>query len=268
MVTTLIRLMSLLGLNSIPALGWFGGAWSEGTVMAIYWCESILMTLFIGLRILLHRIFTGKAGHLRPPSGLSINRRANAPAPKPGPNRFLSDYLTIMLAFLTIQGLFVFGLLMIFLPSIEGMETAALQPEHLRLGLAGIAALLLFAFLIDLPTLKQRPFAWIRGMTEHSTGRVIVFQFTILIGLPAMAFYDQPRLFFAVFIALKILLDVSIYLPRYEPKDPPAWLCRLMDRIPPPPGIEAQPGGFAAYWRRDAQEQRELQARDEIGVSP
>ncbi|HMO52641.1 MAG TPA: DUF6498-containing protein [Kiritimatiellia bacterium] len=258
----LTRILVLLGLNSIPALGWFGVGWSEGTLLAVYWCESIMLVALVSARIVLHRTKTRTAGHWRVHTQLMDKHGKPVAPPKPGPNRFLASYVGVMIPFLLVQGL-VLGGLLVMLPGMDGMADTAVNRHDVLRGVIGMAGFLVLGFLMDIPRIGEKPFAWIRTMSQHAQGRLLVFQFSILIGLPLMSFTDQPRLFFSVFVILKTWLDFSIYLPSLEPKEAPKWLCRLMDKIPGPAGAETRPGGFAAFWRRDIAEQQELAALDE-----
>ncbi len=261
-IDLIIRVLSIFGLNSIPLLGWFGGEWSEGTVLAVYLLETLLMIFFIGVRIFLHRRMTGKSGHLRSPGSASVIDRLNE-SKNSDPNHFLLSYLKIMIPFVLVQGFLITIILYVF-SDMEGMEDTAVSFDDLVKGISGMTFFLGLYFILDLIKLREMPFAWMKSVTEHSMGRVMVFQFAILVGLPLMAFMDQPRVFFMIFVGLKTLLDFSIYLPAYDPKEPPRWLCYLMDKIPGSGAGENGSGGFAAYWRADVEMQRELRAIDEL----
>src|SRR5947209_7450062 len=59
---SLTSLLTALGLNAIPAFGWFVADWSAGTILVLYWLETLIGTMFVALRIVLHR-------HVRPSKG-------------------------------------------------------------------------------------------------------------------------------------------------------------------------------------------------------
>jgi hypothetical protein len=61
---TLLHVAQLAGLNAVPVLGVLGGAWSSATALALYWCETVLLSMLIAVRIELHRHATHKRGHL------------------------------------------------------------------------------------------------------------------------------------------------------------------------------------------------------------
>jgi len=261
----LARIFQILGLNGVPALGWFGAGWSEGTVIVVYWVESVLMSLLISLRILLHQRFTMKSGHFRPRNfrvGEIPQKGHSEPLRR---SNFFHGYLGIALPFFLVQGLML-GVVLLLLAQRDDFAGLSVSLDQVSKGLAGVSVFLIFGFLLDLFSLKKRPFAWIRAMSDNSLGRVFIFQFTILAGLPLMAWFDQPRLLFSVFLVLKTMIDVGVYLPSCSPKEPPVWLCRLMDRIPDQSQTPS-PGKFADYWKRDVEELAVQEAMNEEVVS-
>jgi hypothetical protein len=56
-------LLTALGLNAVPAFGWFAGNWSAGTILVLYWLETLIGTLFVAGRIMLHRRVRPSKGH-------------------------------------------------------------------------------------------------------------------------------------------------------------------------------------------------------------
>lgn len=84
-------LLTALGLNAIPAAGWFFGDWSAGTTLILYWFETLLGTLLVAARILLHR-------RLRPSKGHS-NYQAPQTKGTPGQGSYLSAFLVPALVF-------------------------------------------------------------------------------------------------------------------------------------------------------------------------
>src|SRR3954468_19537621 len=56
-------LLTALGLNAVPALGWFVGDWSAGTMLVLYWLETLIGILFLAARIILHRRLRPSKGH-------------------------------------------------------------------------------------------------------------------------------------------------------------------------------------------------------------
>jgi len=254
--------LTVIGLNAVPVWGWFTQGWNLGTTLAIYWCETVLSGLLIALRIWVHRRLTRKKGHFRSQVGgtVTVNKR---PAAKVIDD-FLVEFLVVILGFSFVQGIFIFVLVALLIPKLAG-PAAAPNLANFRVGLTGVTLFLVVSFLLDLGSIRYRPFSWIRDMAGSAIGRVLVIQFAILIGLPAMAFLNQPRAVFAVFAFLKFLGDLGAYIPQSDSKDePPAWLANLASRFP-----GAKPGEFSEYWRNEqAKEQKQREEDEEVLAGP
>ncbi len=63
----IVRLLQVVGVNSVPAFGVFAAGWTATTALALYWCENVLVILLVGLRLWLHRRSTHKRGHWEAP---------------------------------------------------------------------------------------------------------------------------------------------------------------------------------------------------------
>jgi hypothetical protein len=68
----------------------------------------------------------------------------------------------------------------------------------------------------------------------------------------------QRRTFFSVFVWLKTLADIATMLPQWNPRQPPRWLARVMNRIGNQKGER-----FEDYWRRTRAEEDTQAASDE-----
>jgi len=216
-------LLTAIGLNAIPAAGWFVGDWSAGTMLVLYWMETLIGTLLLACLILLHRRLLPCKGHW--------NYQAPQDQTPQAGNRstYLSAFLVPALAFTFVHG--------IFLVALGGMMIAhhlspevRIESDHLLLWLIGIAIIQTIDFLLDLMWLRTRPFAWIERLGQLTLSRVIVIHLTIIGGMAAVMFTGANRHFFGVFIFLKTMLNCSLVLPQYDPKTPPAWLSNLMNR--------------------------------------
>jgi hypothetical protein len=104
-------------------------------------------------------------------------------------------------------------------------------------GLAATTMFLCLGFLIDLKSLRQRPFAWIRNMSHAVLWRVFLVQIVIICGVVGFAWFGLPRITLITFVALKLYTDATSQLPQYDPADAPAWMVWLFGN------------GFAQYWR-------------------
>lgn len=240
-------LVTALGINAIPAAGWFFADWSAATTLVVYWLETLIGTLLVGVRILLHRRIRPSQGHwdYQAPPGHETTKTSR------GPSTYLTSFLVPALVFTFAHGVFlgVFGL--IVLSKTYSAETA-IDRNHLLAGLIGILVFQIFDFLVDVISLRTLPFAWIERLGQISLSRVIVIQLTIIGGMAAVLLTGADRHFFGVFIFLKTMLNLSLVTPQWKPKTPPAWLSNLMDRIK---SKEHKDIPFAEYWQKtDAQE--------------
>jgi hypothetical protein len=239
-------LITALGLNAIPALGWFFGEWSAGTMLVLYWLETLIGTLLVGIRILLHRRFRPSKGHwnYQAPQGEEQHTT--------GRSTYLSAFLVPALVFTFAHGFFlaVLGGMMVAKKTLT--QEIRIEPENLLAGLIGILIFQLIDFVADLIWLRTRPFAWIERLGQISLSRVIVIHLTIIGGMAAVMFTGANRDFFGVFIFLKTMLNLSLVTPQWKPKTPPVWLSKIMDRIGSP---KYKNTSFAEYWvKTDDQE--------------
>jgi hypothetical protein len=248
-------ILTALGLNAIPAAGWFFAEWSAATTLVVYWLETLIGSLLVGLRILLHR-------RVRPSQGHWIYEAPKSHEHKPQASHRSSSYLTAFLVpalvFTLAHGVFLaaFGAIVF---------SKSLSPETKidgRSVLAGLIGILIFQaidFVADLIWLRTRPFRWIERLGEINLGRVIVIQLTIIGGMAAVIFTGADRNFFGVFIFLKTMLNASLVLPQYNPATPPAWLSNLMDRIKP----SKEDGTFAEFWKKTDEQEASRIVRNE-----
>ena len=237
--------LTALGLNAIPAAGWFVGQWSAGTMLVIYWLETLIGTLLVAVRIVLHRRVVPAQGHW----AYEAPKGAEGQAGSHG-STYLTAFLVPSLVFTAAHGVFLAVLGLIVFSKTHSPE-GHIAPDHLLAGLIGIAIFQTIDFVADLIWLRTRPFAWIERLGQISLSRVIVIHLTIIGGMAVVMFTGANRHFFGVFIFLKTLLNFSLITPQYKPKTPPAWLSNVMDRIKP----SKEDGTFAEYWvKTDEQE--------------
>jgi Family of unknown function (DUF6498) len=246
-------LITALGLNAVPAAGWFLGDWSAGTTLVLYWLETLIGTLLVGCRIALHRRLPPSKGHW---NYLAPQKQEQATGSR---STYLSAFLVPALTFTFVHG--------IFLAALGGMmisknltPEARIEGEHLLIGLMGIAIFQGADFFFDLIWLKTRPFAWIERLGQETLSRVIVIHLTIVGGMAAVMFTGANRHFFGVFIFLKTLLNCSLVLPQWQPKTPPAWLSSVMDRIGSP---KYKNTSFTQFWKQTDDQEAARVARNE-----
>jgi hypothetical protein len=246
--------LTALGANTAPAVGWLFEDWSSGTLLAVYWFENVFGAVLVGARILLHR-------RLRPLAG---RYRYEAPSPQQGRRTtFLANFLPISLIFSAAHGVLL-GFLVLVLTNNGKGDLIGIDPGALLTGGAIVALFLVGDFLVDALTIKSRPFAWIEARAERSFARILVVHLVIILGMFAVAFTGADRAFFAVFIVLKTLNDLNAVVPQWQPKDPPRWLAKIMNAIPP-----ARPGqSFEEFWVADQAREAARRTKNERPHTP
>ena len=237
----LTQLLTLLGLNSVPAIGWFVGGWSAGTTLGLYWIESVLSGLLFGAKVLLHSRVNPRRGH--------FDYRVREGTNRSNGGTYLSAFFPILLIFTAAHGFFLAMLVFLLTHNGKGAEIE-LNWEELWKGSLIMAGLLVFNFLLDLPGLKKRSFLWAESQGDRLLSRVFVVHITLIFGMAAVAFTGVTRSFFAVFVVLKTMADLAGILPQWNPKEPPKWLCTLMDKVPNANKSHANET-FAEFWKKD-----------------
>jgi Family of unknown function (DUF6498) len=261
----LLRLLQLLGINGVPAFGLFGAGWSPATVLALYWWETLITSLLLGLLIARHRRLTRKRGHYREQLQVAVTVQSGTGEKRPHKfGSFLSEFLTVSLFFTFVHGVFLAFILFMIGTAENGL---GVDRGALETAVPAIALLAVLGFAIDLIGVGDRPFGWLRKRSEGVIGRVMLIQLTIILGMVFMAARDKPMGFFSVFLGLKLMADIGAYLPQWNPKEPPGCLTGVMNRIGRGDG---GPKGedFAAYWKRTDSEKAAREDKDEEVVDP
>ena len=250
-----LRLLQILGVNAVPAAGYFGAGWSPGTTLLLYWLESIAMVLLISGRIILHRRATRKRGHYR---------TSRVSGKRGGKGTLLQSFTAIAVPFNLAHGVFLAAILFLMLPQMMGSDAVRVDLIDLKTGSLGMLAFLCIGFLIDWFNIGKLPFRWIERLVERSLRRVVVVHLSIIFGMVAMAFWEAPRTFFAVFIVLKMLTDLSWLLPQGEDSpEPPRWVLWIAPR-----GKDRSGETIAEYWRRTHAAEQQIRRENEEVVAP
>lgn len=251
------RLLRTLGISGVPATGYFGAGWPLGTILLLYWLETVLVTLVVAALIVRHRRTTRKAGHwnVEPIMTTTSSRRSKT--------TFLGAFLGVMLPFTAAHGVFVAIFAFLFFPERLGSD-ASVSFRALALGMGGIALFLGAGFLLDLLGVAQRPFRWVERLAERAQGRMLVTHFSILFGGGALAIFGAPLAFFAVFVGLKSLFDLGGLLPDREPRrKPPRPLGSLDRRLPVKDGKT-----FSQHYREKIDEELSQREANEQVLMP
>lgn len=236
-----VRLLQVLGVNSVPALGFFAADWTASTALALYWCENVLVTLLVGLRLWLHRRRTGKRGHWEA-------EIASSTAAKRGRSiTFLSGFLTVALVFTAAHGLFLALILFLVIPS-EFPDAGGVEAGALLQGMGAVSLFLLLGFLYDLIGIETRSFSWVKRLAERVLGRVILVHLTIIFGMITMGWLGGPRGLFLVFAGFKTLSDLSAMTGgghETPSEEPPGWILGPIGAV----GGPGKAKDFARHYR-------------------
>ncbi|MCT7659850.1 DUF6498-containing protein [Mycobacterium deserti] len=243
------RLLTLLGINGVPAAGWFLEHWSAGTTLAVYWFENVAATLCIAVLIVAHRRVTPRRGHFRYQAADNKASKASS---------FLSGYLTVSLAFCGAHGVFLGAILFLLNHNGEG-AIAAVNWRSVAIGCTIVLVLLIVDLAVDLIRVRSYSFLRVEQSAYRGLGRVVVVHLTIVFGLFLAAITGAPNALFGLFIVLKTLYALSTVLPQWEPAHPPQWLSRLMNRMP-----NVHPGErFEDFWTKDRAAEARRRERNE-----
>jgi hypothetical protein len=234
-----LRALQIIGVNAVPAWGFFDQRWTASSTLVVFWFENILTTLLIAIRVLVHRKVTKKRGYYASTTTY---------------NSFLTTFLSQSLIFTAAHGVFI--VVIVLLLATTGIPKAA----DIARGIAGVSAFLFAGLAIDLVNIRNRSFASMRRMTEHAMGRVVVVHFTILFGMAVAALTGKMSAVFVVFVILKTLLDLGGQLPDYDPAEAPRWIVFLTRKLS---------GGkmdFAEYWRKSRVQRAQSAIEAEVPV--
>lgn len=246
------RIFEALAVNAVPLWGLLHG-WSLGTLLLLYWCENLLNTVFIGGRIWLHRKLTRKRGHWivveTPKAPPTFGGRPTA-TPEARRTTVLAQFVQANLIFSLAHGVFVLLLVFLVLP---GGPSA----KDLERGVAWLAAAMMVSFALDAAKIRTWPFAWIRQRCDAAVGRLLVVHLALIGGAFLLSLTARPSSFFAVFIALKLVLDLGLALPHaaLSPGRVPLWLAWARPF--------AKPGKVDEVWKEVASDELRKEHDDE-----
>jgi hypothetical protein len=257
------RVVRALGLSGVPATGYFGAGWSLGTLLLLYWLETILVTLVVAILILRHRSATRKAGHWNTAYSVTTSRGGRT-STRSGKTSFLTGFLGVMVPFTAGHGIFVAVFAFLVFPQEIG-PAAVVSADALADGMTAVAVFLLASLLLDLPGIAERPFSWVEGLANRAQGRMVVTHLTIIFGAGAMALLEAPLGFLLVFVVLKSLLDLGGMLPARDPGPKvPRAVKALGRRLPKKEGIS-----FDEHYEAEIEAQRaRSEANEEVRSHP
>lgn len=213
--------------NAVPLWGFVQEQWTPGTVLVLFWVQTVISIPLTAALIALHRSMTRKAGHYTRGS-------------------YLQQFTWVAVPFSMGHGLFLGLILGFFWKDAAG----AVDWQDVRLGAIVALVVLVLGFAVEITELRRQSFAWMQQRAGGVLRRTLLVHFVILFGMAAAAFATQEsQAFFAVFIVLKLLFDVAAELPDWSPAEPPRWLAAVAKRTNP--GVDPD-----AEWKRLMAEQK------------
>ncbi|OBF11408.1 hypothetical protein A5727_20565 [Mycobacterium sp. ACS4331] len=240
-----------LGVIAIPAVGWFVQDWSGATTLAVYWFETLALCLLVIARIALHQRWTPRRGHFR--------YRAPSTARRSAPtSSFISGFALVSIGFSAAHGVFL-GIIVLLLTANGHHDLIDLDWRSVGFGCLGVMLFLLLDFVLDLLSLRQWSFWQVEQTANRGLSRVVVVHLTLIFGMVGIAVTDAPTALFSAFVVLKSLSALSFAVPQWEPKEPPKWLSRAMNRAP-----NVHPGeSFEEFWVQDRTDESARRAANE-----
>ncbi|MCB9100538.1 MAG: hypothetical protein H6632_13425 [Anaerolineales bacterium] len=211
LLRSITAILSALGVNAVPAIGFFGLGWSWETTLVLYLLETVLGIPFVALRIrLLSPAQEDVIGASLPDSWTTHNKKSGAKViryawPTADGVRYeraglLQSYLLVVVSFSAVLSVFI--LVFLFLIMQVQLDWAAF-----RSGLLGILIFQLVGFLADLVWLRPLSLAQAEKLGEQSMGRAALLYVAVFAGLCAASFH--PYGFLLPFIGLKTMVDVG-----------------------------------------------------------
>jgi hypothetical protein len=211
------HLLTVLGVNAVPALGVFAGGWSAETAMLVYLLETLTMIVLSALRVrLLAPAREETAGESSP---LLAGVTATTPAGsrlltgnKPRDRRqILEGFLVVSFGFAGVSGVFIAVFLLLILKApIAGSDVAT--------GLAAILVFQLFELVADLILWRRLSLAQSETLLLQSLRRAFVLYFGVFIGLCGAAYAGSW--FVTPFIVLKTLMDLGTQVEYFLKRRP------------------------------------------------
>jgi hypothetical protein len=250
-------ILIVLLVNAVPILGVLHYGWSATNVFVLYWFENLLIAITTTLRILAHRAITRKRGHWRVDTSAGV--RVND---KPLKTTLLGSYMVVAFIFTLAHGIFVFAIAYMLTRDHPDDPMWQLSWPQLGRGIAVIAAMLVAELGVDIATMRQKSFAWIKAYADRRQGRVFVLHLAIIFGMLAMAMTNSPFAILYVLIGLKALVDLGSAMgegaaPPDPDAPPPAWALKFADKV-------AKDKGGSAAMLKDFRQRAEREKREAI----
>ena len=254
-MTALARLLRLFAASVVPGGGFLVAGWSPATALTLYWIDNLAGAVAMGVRIALHRRWTGLAGHDRGQLGATYSTGEER-EPQVFKS-FLAEFLVTSIVFTIAHG--------VFLAAVLGMIGQRPDIPTVQQGAIAIATLHALALSFDARRLDEWPFARLKQQAVQAMSRITLVHMALLGGMVLFAVRGTPGAFFTVFVWLKFFSDIGSQLPQWNPHEPPRWLVGVMNLFPKQKGQT-----FEEHWRRtrSAEDARAMEDEQEARATP
>jgi hypothetical protein len=249
-------ILIVLLVNAVPIVGVLRYGWSATNVLVLYWFENLLIAICTTVRLVVHRRLSRKRGYFRSGviGGVSVNN-------KPVKSSLVGEYAIVAFVFTLAHGIFVGAIAFMLTENHPDDPIWQFSLPQLVRGVEVIAAMLGIELIVDLATIRSKPFAWAKDYAQRRMGRIFVLHLAIIFGMFAMAMTDSPFGILYVLIGLKTLVDLGgVYSQGPQPAEsdvPPAWALKFADKV-------AKDKGGSAALLKDLKAQGEKARREAI----
>jgi hypothetical protein len=255
-----VGVLVVLIVNALPFWGVFGWNLDPAQLVLLFWLENLANTVLISGRILVHRRLTRKRGHFNVHVKTTTTRGGKSTTKVNRNGSALVAFLLPTLVFTLVHGIFLVILVKLLMPADDA--GVALFSSQIKVASLTLVGALLLGFVGDLVGIRERPFAWIRQMSELALGRVVGIHLILLFGLFTVVMWQTSKFVLGAILLLKLMADLSGVIPQQKMEDkPPKWLA-WTSRFNKP-GEES----FEDYWKREHRQEKSAHARDEEVLS-
>jgi hypothetical protein len=210
------HLLTLLGVNAVPAVGVFAGGWPAETAMLVYLLETLTMIVLSALRVrplAPAREETADAPPLL--AGVTVTTtstdaawQANKPRDR---RQIIEGFLFVSFGFAGVSGVFIAVFLFLIL-------NAPIAVSDVAAGMVSILTFQLFELIADLLLWRRLSLAQAETLLLQSLRRAFVLYFGVFAGACGAAYAGSW--FVIPFIGFKTLMDVGIQVEYFLKRRP------------------------------------------------
>ena len=202
----LAALLYALLMAAIPLAEVIYSGRAPGTLILLYWFETVLLLVTGTIRIVVHRRATAKTGHYAPTTVVS---KADAGADEVvrelgDGNTYLRHFVGLTAVFTIAHGLFV--VLLVFLFDVGG----PISWQDAGLALLWATGIQVAWLLYDLPHIARWSFARLGEFCGGASIRVLVTQLGLIFGIPMVGVTGSAWGMVGTFVGLRALADAGI----------------------------------------------------------